>query len=114
MVIKATQLSEAKTRTTKTNILLRTENGFQEAEIEIEYFSDTLANYKERFKDLNAEDADFAVALSRRIKSLPNVLDDNDKPIEVTPEYLSTLHPQNMKRIFDAIQEDLNPQSQPV
>lgn len=114
MKLNAASLSEQKTRITKTKILIRDGSEWCEEEIEIEYFSDCLSNYKERFKDLNIEEVDLAQALARRIASFPNVFDEEGKPVAVTSDYLKMFLSVNLKRISDAIQADISPNIQPA
>lgn len=96
------------------------ENGDRQVaeEIRILYYSPTTATVKQRMADMKALEESkepfywFSKKLLGTLHSLPDLADENGKPIEITEEFLDGESAANLKMINDAIEADIAPKSE--
>lgn len=90
----------------------------QTDEIRVRYYSISVADVK-RQQAANAakiaagETLWFSELLAERLESLPDILDEKGKPIEITAENLENIDLQNLEAIRTAIDNDLSPKLRP-
>lgn len=96
-----------------------TEDGTrQTAEIRIRYYSPTVLESKKKLDEMKAVSESeggyywYSMKLFGTLAELPDLVDENDRPFEITTEFLETLSTANLKLIHDAIEEDLRPKEQ--
>lgn len=90
--------------------------------IRVRYYSPRIQDAKLLRAEVEAKlEADpnsaFALSemLSRRIESLPDLADKNGKPLKITVDVLENeIDLLNLKAIQDAIEDDLDPKSEPA
>lgn len=89
--------------------------------IRVRYHDLSTKQLKERKAAFDAKFADDPGAviwnsedLIDRLHSLPDIVDDNEKPVEITLEFLDSLEVKNLNSIKAAIESDLNPKSTPA
>lgn len=86
--------------------------------IRVLYYSPTVAETKadqaeiERVAKSDTEVLWFSDLLLKRLHSLPNLCDEKGKPHKITKELLENMDVANLKRIAEAIRNDLNPKSE--
>jgi hypothetical protein len=85
-------------------------------QIRVRYFSPTVAEVRSTSSEISAKRKEgetvwLSETLSKQIESLPDLVDDKDKPIKITAEFLETLPVVNLTAINDAIDRDLAPKS---
>lgn len=93
------------------------ENGKNRTEqIRVQYKSFTVKEMKQRRAKYEAEakaNPDAVVWLSdtlaEKLIALPDLLDDKEKPVEITVEFLDTLEVRNLEAIKKAIEDDEDP-----
>lgn len=120
-MINISNATEKRVRQT-TAPFIYTENGEEKtASIRVRYFDLTVKQLKERQEKLAAEvkiDPDKLVWLSdtliERLESLPDIIGDDKKPVELTLEFLESLSLENLKAIKNAIEENDNPKPSPA
>lgn len=90
-------------------------NEVKTEKIRVLYYSPTTAQSKDIMEEMRQRQAnkDEAVAwyvsdtLVRRLHSLPDLVDENNEPYEITLEFLDSLAADNLNAISDAITEDI-------
>jgi hypothetical protein len=115
MKIKASKLTEKKTRVTNVTLILRDEetNEWREETTLLEYYTDTVGNYRSHIKLPENENADGVMHLSKRIASFPEVIGDDEQALTdsaAIENFLATLHAENIGRIHKAIADDMSPE----
>lgn len=115
MRIKASKITEKKTRIAPVTLILRDEdtNGWSEVSTVVEYYTDTVGNYREKIKSSENEKGDGVTQLAKRIASFPEIDGDDDKPLTKPADienFLAGLYGDNVHRINKAIADDMTPE----
>lgn len=111
---KRPTVREAKSQFTYTN-----DNGDLVAEeIRVRYFSVSISQLKkaaeaEKQATKKGETPWISSVLAQQIESLPDIVDDKGKPVEVTEELLEGWDIDNLIAMLKAIRGDTDPKSQP-
>jgi len=95
------------------------ENGERKtATISISYFPLTVAADIERKKQMKSEVKvdenglmQYADFCNSRIEKIPAFVDDAGNPVELTRDFFENLHLDNLKAIYEAVINDINPKS---
>lgn len=98
------------------------EGRLETAQIRVRYYSATTKELKEDYEQAKIaieearkknESAVFwnSETLARRLESLPDLVDQDGKPFEITLDFLESLDARNVGAIVKAIEEDQNPKS---
>lgn len=89
--------------------------------IRVRYYDFTTKELREQKAAFDAKTADDPNAvvwntenLIQRLHSLPDIVDENEKPVEITIDFLDSLEITNLNSIKEAINRDLNPKSTPA
>jgi hypothetical protein len=95
----------------------------QTEKIRVLYYSPTTQETKEIEEEMRKRQGDKSKLIAwyhtdtliRRLHSLPDLVDDNEKPHKITLEFLDSLSGKNIEAINDAITDDLTAgKSQPA
>ncbi|MET0754297.1 MAG: hypothetical protein ABWZ66_13025 [Pyrinomonadaceae bacterium] len=84
-------------------------------DIRVQYYDWTTKELKEQEADLKAKQAEGDLlwntdSLLGRIHSLPDLVDEKEKPVEITLEFLDAQSIKNIAALKKAIDDDLNPE----
>lgn len=87
--------------------------------IRVRYYSSTTKELKEAYAAAQAKIKSDETAifwhtdkLVKRLESLPDLVDENEQPFEITLDFLESLDAKNVSAIVKAIEEDENPKSE--
>ena len=89
----------------------------KKAKISVFYFPLTVAADLERKKQNKQAYAvengmvQMAEFCASRIEKIPAFVDDKDQPAELTKDFFESLHLDNLRNIFEAVMNDINPKS---
>lgn len=117
MAIKLKQAQQSSTRTV--NFKFRLGDG-SEVDMRAVYETTSIKEMKERLAEATKrakDNPDDVVWLSDnlinqyKLMALPDIVDDNEKPIKLTSEILESFEVYNLNAIKSAIEGDLNPKS---
>lgn len=103
------------TREVTVPFIYRDDNGVEQTtEMRVRYWSFSIAEtreYQSKLEAMQRGDLSSTLAdiLALLIAELPDVVDDNGNPVQVTPELLSQINIVNLRAIDRAISEDLYP-----
>lgn len=88
------------------------------SEIRVQYFSWTTADFKKHEAERAALLADNPEAilwnsevLAKRLHALPDLVDEDGRPFEITLEFLDLLDVDNVNAIREAVNKDISPKS---
>lgn len=82
-------------------------------EIRIEYFALSIAESAQHRQTMG-DDTTWNELLAPLIKSLPDFVDEKDKPVKITKEFLAEFNTLNLQAMFQAITRDLSPKGLPL
>jgi hypothetical protein len=86
------------------------ENGEEKIEnIRVQYYPLTVRDLKEAQDKPADEKLWLSDVLVKRLHGLPDFVGDDDAPIEISVEFLDSQSIDNLKRVFDAINEHESP-----
>lgn len=114
MKIKHTAMQRIIRKTTATVEFADEKGDIQTGEIQVHYYSPTMADLQNSQRAMEASNGDIGWVtreLAPRIHALPDILGDDDKPIEITVANLESLPIKNLNAIQEAIEKDLHPKS---
>jgi len=80
-------------------------------QITVRYYAFSIAEgrqFRQQIEDIG-DDATWADHLLPMLDSLPDMVDDKNKPVRITKEFLESLNSLNLQAILKAIKEDASP-----
>lgn len=119
MKIKA-RPAEKPYRSTKAKWILFENGEEQTVEVTVQYYSPSVREIREARERLAAKvngDPEAIVWLSdllaERIHAIPELVDDDEKPVEISAELLELQDLRNLQSLDEAIKADQDPKSKP-
>jgi hypothetical protein len=107
--IKATKLADV-THITSAKLKFTGDDGIgQEDSFQIDYRGLSPKVARELDESATGENrVEMAKYLAKAVKCMPEVVDDDEQPVAITFEFFDAMETDNLRSIFDAVQEGYN------